>query len=94
LGVTPGTGSYQRKTPEGKGADYVYNRIVEPKMLLWLIEASGVDPELLTAARSAVDSAHTLPGQAKAIRQRVPYRMVADALWNGRGSRSAEAMAR
>ena len=29
----------------------MYNRIVEPKMLLWLIEASEVDPDVLAQAQ-------------------------------------------
>jgi hypothetical protein len=84
LGDTPGTGSYERKTPPGKGAEHVYNRIGEPKMLLWVIEASGVHPSLVAQAKSAASVGPTLAGKAKAIRQVVPYSAVADALWSNR----------
>lgn len=33
------TGTYSRQSGKGRDARYVYNHIVEPKMLLWLISA-------------------------------------------------------
>jgi len=81
LGVTPGSGSFERKTANGRGASYVYNHIGEPKMLLWLIEASKVDPILVAQARRGASAAHKLAAGAKAVRQAVPYSVVADALW-------------
>ena len=85
LGDTPGTGSYERKTPAGQGAKYVYNHIVEPKMLLWLIEASEIDPLEISKAKRAASAAKTLAGKSKAIRVVVPYSVVADAL-SGKGA--------
>jgi hypothetical protein len=84
LDVSRGIGSYPRKTPPGRGANYVYNRIGEPKMLLWLIDASGVDRALVSEAREGASAAPTLAGRCKAIRQMVPYCVVADALWANR----------
>jgi len=81
LGVTPGSGTYERKTGPKRRARYVYNHIVEPKMLLWLIEAAGVKPALITAAKKASSEARSLPGKSKAIRQHVPWPEVARALW-------------
>ena len=81
LGATPGTGTYERKTPPNRGARYVYNHIVEPKMLLWLIGAAGVEPALVEAATQASLQARTLPGKSKAIRQLVPWSVVARMLW-------------
>ena len=80
LGDTPGTGSYERKTPPGKGAKFVYNRIVEPKLLLWLIEASGVDRRAVEDAKRSGAEGGRLASRSKAIRQVVPYAAVADAL--------------
>ena len=82
LGHTPGTGSYERRTPSGRGARYVYNHIVEPKMLLWLIEAAGVDRALVDAAKQASLQPPTRGGKSKAIRQRVPFPTVAEKLWS------------
>jgi len=83
LGFKPG-GLYKR-SPEGR-ASVVYNRIVEPKMLLWLIEAAGVDSGLFSQAKPGASAASTLGGLSKAIRQAVPYSKVADALRSHRAN--------
>ncbi len=48
-------------------------------MLLWLIEAAGVDSGLFSQAKRGASAASTLGGQSKAIRQAVPYSEVAGA---------------
>jgi hypothetical protein len=58
----------------------VYNRIVEPKLLLWLISAAGVQPDLVDAAKLAVQEAGTLAGKSAALRRHVPWHVVAAAL--------------
>lgn len=68
------------------GARYVYNHIVEAKMVLWLIDAAGVDRALVDAGRRAADSATGLGGKSKAIRAVVGWEVVARAL----GSLQAE----
>ena len=84
LGDTASTGSYERKTPPGRNAAYVYNHIVEPNMLLWLVDASGVNRGLVSEAEKGASVAQTLAGRSKAIRHIVPYSVVADALWASR----------
>jgi|GEM_PF-3499211 len=74
------TGTYLRKTAPGRDARWVYNHIVEPKMLLWLIRASGVRPELVQAAARAAEGASSLAGKSAAIRRQVPWPEVAAAL--------------
>jgi len=80
LGDTPGTGSYERKTPAGQGVRYVYNHIVEPKMLLWLIDAAGVDAAKVGLATQASAEGRTLACKCRAIRKIVSYAMVSSAL--------------
>lgn len=75
-----GTGTYQRADAPGRNAKYVYNHIVEPKMLLWLIAASGVEPTLVSAAQEAADRAQAMASKAAAIRRCVPWAVVAAAL--------------
>ena len=58
-----------------------FNHIVEPKMLLWLIGAAGVKPALIKTARLASSRGSTLPGKSASIRRRVPWSVVATALW-------------
>lgn len=78
-----GPGAYGRKTGRRRDAKFAYNHIVEPKMLLWLIEAARVKPNLVRAVKRAASRADTLPGKSASIRRRVPWSEVAEALWGG-----------
>jgi hypothetical protein len=74
------TGTYPRRGGKDRGARYVYNHIGEPKMLLWLSTAAGVNPELVNSAEQAARAVPTLAGKAAAIRRHVPWSEVAAAL--------------
>lgn len=76
-----GPGAYGRKTPSPSDARTVYNRIVDPQMLLWLIEAAGVEDELLTQARQEANDATSMQQASGRIRRRVAWDAVAQALW-------------
>src|SRR5712692_5349991 len=76
-----GPGAYGRVTGKKRDAQYAYNHIVEPKMLLWLIAAVGVKPVLVRTARLASGRVSTLPGKSASIRKHVPWSVVATALW-------------
>lgn len=80
LNPAASTGSYPRTSGDERGARNVYNRIVEPKMLLWLIEASGVPTGLVDAAKAASSNAMAMPTRAAAIRKHVPWAAVERAL--------------
>ncbi|MFO1309501.1 MAG: hypothetical protein U1F64_13840 [Burkholderiales bacterium] len=54
----------------------MYNHIVEPKMLLWLISAAGVKASDVGAAERAAKGATSLPAQSAAIRKHVPWSAV------------------
>lgn len=75
-----GTGTYARRDVPGRDARYVYNHIIEQKMLRWLINAAGVDRELVRAAETAADEASSLAGQSAAIRRHVPWEVMLMAL--------------
>ena len=75
-----GTGTYSRKSKPGRDAKYVYNHIVEPKMLLWLISAAGIDTELVGAAKAGADAAKSMQWKSAAIRKVVPWGIVEQAL--------------
>jgi hypothetical protein len=77
-----GAGAYGRKRP-GKDAMFAYNHIVNPQMLLWLIQAAGVSEDRVTAAASVADVGTTLMQKAGAVRKQVPWAEVAKALWPG-----------
>ena len=75
-----GPGFYGRKTG-WRSAEYAYNHIVCPPMVLWLSEASGVDKSLVTAAkRAAFKAAASLPSKSAAIRKVVPWATIEAAL--------------
>ena len=80
LDPSAGTGTYPRRTGKGKGVRDIYNRIVEPKMLLWLINAAGVSKDLTDAAAKAAEGATSLAGKSAAIRRLVPWAQVANVL--------------
>lgn len=79
-----GAGAYGRKSGQNRDARFAYNHIVCPEMLVWLIEASGVPRELVTAARVAAASGGTMMQRAGAIRRQVPWTEVFAALRGGR----------
>lgn len=81
LGEYHGPGAYGRKVGMKRDAQYAYNHIVEPKMLLWLIAAAGVKPALVKAARLASGGVSTMPGKSASIRKHVPWSVVVTALW-------------
>jgi hypothetical protein len=66
-------GAYGRITDPKRDARYAYNHIVNYKMLLWIIEAAGVDPKLVRKANRAVDPLKSLQENSKAIRSIVPW---------------------
>ena len=75
-----GPGFYGRKTGS-RSAEYAYNHIVCPPMVLWLSEASGVDKSLVIAAkRAALKAAASLPSKSAAIRKVVPWAIIEAAL--------------
>ena len=67
------SGTYQRKDAPNRGAKFVYNHIMEPKMLLWLISASGVDMKLVTQAEENAANAKSMASGCAAIRKVVPW---------------------
>jgi hypothetical protein len=80
LDPTAGTGTYLRKTGQSRGPRDVYNRIVEPKLLIWLISAAKVPTDLIRDALSEAGAKSTLAGKSAAIRKCVPWSVVSEAL--------------
>ena len=57
-----------------------YNHTVEPKMLLWLIAAAGVESNIVKTARLAAGRVSMFPGKSASIRRHVPWSIVVTAL--------------
>ncbi|WP_349630174.1 very short patch repair endonuclease [Bradyrhizobium manausense] len=69
-----GPGAYDRKEPGGRDAEFVYNHIVNPKMLIWLAEAVGAPRgRLLRAKKAALSAGPRMQAMSAAIRGEFPY---------------------
>jgi len=80
LDAYAGPGAYGRTRPSPTSARAVYHRIVEPKMLLYLAEAAGVDAAAVARAREAVASATSMMQASGRVRRIVPWEVVAPLL--------------
>lgn len=76
-----GPGAYERKAETKRDARFAYNHVIEPKMLVWLINAGGVSPHLVAAARREAAEAISMQQQSAIIRHHVPWEVVTQALW-------------
>jgi len=76
-----GPGAYGRHTGAKRDAEYAYNHVVQPELLLYLAKASGVDSQLVASANRAFEKRTSLMQAAGAIRAIVPWVTVAAALW-------------
>lgn len=77
LAEMDGAGFYGRQVGAPPTAAQVYGRIVNPAMLVWLGEASGLD---VAAAVAAALKKNTMAGMAGAIRKALPWSVVEAAL--------------
>jgi len=80
LDPNSGTGTYPRAGKQDRDARYVYNHIMEPKMLLWLAAAAGVSPHLVQAAALSAESVTSFASKSAAVRKSIPWPLVAAAL--------------
>jgi hypothetical protein len=85
-----GPGYYERKN-WNRDAEFVYNHIVCPPMVLWLGEASGISPILVRKAKKAALSAKpTLPAQSAAIRRVISWVLIEEKIEGAIGKASRE----
>ena len=73
-------GAYGRKTTSGRDARFVYNHVVNPGLLLYLAEASGVEGKIVRSARRAASMKVGMAAQSGAIRRAIPWDIVFDAM--------------
>jgi hypothetical protein len=68
---------YDGRRNSHRSAEFIYNYIVCPPILLWLDEASGIPKARLSKAKGAVLSAPPkLQAQSAAIRNIIPWKMI------------------
>lgn len=74
-------GYYKRKGGEDRDAEYAYNHLQNPDMLLWLGDAAGLPETTVSAAIDAYKAAKPiLSSQCAAIRKEMPWALVQSAL--------------
>lgn len=76
-----GPGAYNRMTHAGRDAEFAYNHVVQPEMLVYLAEAARLDSATVLRAKRIVRGQGTLMQKAGAIRRIVPWSVIAAALW-------------
>ena len=76
LGEYEGPGAYGRQVDENRDARYVYNHIVEWRMLIWLAEAAGIDARVVRSAKRAAGGAGSMQSGAAEVRRTVPWEML------------------
>src|ERR1700691_1538219 len=78
-----GPGAYGRETSVVRSAEFAYNHVVCPPMVLWLGEASGVKTSLMIQAKkAALGASRKLQGKCAAIRRIVPWSKIEESLLN------------
>lgn len=80
LNPAAGTGTYSRSGGPDRDARDVYNRIAEPKLLLWLAESAEVSSSLIMAAKADAEGKLKLNSKAAAIRKHISWSVIAEAL--------------
>jgi hypothetical protein len=76
-----GPGAYGRKSWTGRTAEFVYNHIGCPPMLLWLAEAVGVPKKnLLAAKRTALSGGKNRVSHCALIRKTIPWSAIEERL--------------
>jgi hypothetical protein len=86
LGEYNGPGYYGRKNSH-RSAEFAYNHIVCPPMVLWLGEATGIPKATVAKAmRAGLAAGRSLASQSAAIRQVIPWDAIQNQLEKHKGS--------
>lgn len=83
-----GPGAYNRKTRSGRSAEFVYNHINCPPMLLWLAEAADVSSRKVAGAvKSALAARRSRGSHCAVLRRIIPWSEIEQCL-EGRKDRA------
>jgi hypothetical protein len=76
-----GPGYYNRLAGMDRSAKWAYNHLANPEMLLWLVQAAGVNKDLVKLAKSDCNQIINVNRAAGIIRKRIPWAELEHALW-------------
>jgi hypothetical protein len=75
-------GAYGRKKWAGRSAEFAYNHVGCPPMLMWLAEAVGVSrTRVIGAKRSALASQKNRASHCAILRREIPWSCIEERLW-------------
>ena len=74
-------GPYDRLPDQDHTARFAYNHMTHPAMLIWLIEAAGVEKTLTKKAKTESSTVDNKKSQCGKIREQVPWEVLELALW-------------
>lgn len=74
-------GAYGRPINSNRDAKWVYNHVVCPNLLLYLIKSINIKSELVAAAQKAYEQGTSEMQASGAIRKIVPWSLVYEAIW-------------
>ena len=72
---------FGRNSNVKRSAKFVYNNLAYPEMLLWLIQAAGIDGEDVKLAESESANITNVRSQSAVIRKIVPWKNLKQMLW-------------
>jgi hypothetical protein len=75
-----GPGAYGRQPGRHRDAKFAYNHVVNPYMLLYLIDALEMPPDVIAYAELACERGKTLMEKSGLIRKIVPWSVVHTAI--------------
>jgi ribosomal protein S27AE len=71
---------------QNRSAEFIYNALNHPGMMIWLAGAAGIDRRLIREAVDAIDDTTTRMTQAATIRRYLPWVLIASCLDAATGS--------
>jgi hypothetical protein len=74
-------GAYGRQVKSSHDARFAYNHIVNHEMLLWIIDAAGVDKKLGKSVNKSIKGLGSMQQKSAAIRKIVPWNVLSEAFW-------------
>lgn len=75
LGDYSGAGAYGRAN-WNRSAEFVFNHVVNPQMLIWLAEAVGVDRQMVRRAVRAALTRRSMAAMSGAVRRVIPWSVI------------------
>lgn len=74
-------GAYGRTPGQNRDAKWAYNHVVCPELILYLIKAINIDPQLISAADSIYAEDTTMMHKVGEIRKLIPWTLIYETMF-------------